>query len=237
MDQLSILRNYYLGKRPFYGKTTVVPGLYYISTILPNQPEKAFLVKAYWNPTEPVFLSEPSFVINLSPLYNFGSESLHKVIPVDHLLHAVIKITHVSLEDSTFENEPCKAYKIVWELLDYAEECSVVQAVSPITTEQAPLFTDSSSADEDESIDEDALIVLKEIEQMEEEELLQLLYDEEQQNLQNTGIDNELLQLLYDDEIREDRKEDIDNELLQLLYDEEVRKEQGPGEDEPSTED
>ena len=115
MDSLAILRSYYLGKRPFYGKKTVIPGLYYISCPVHSTNEREFLVRAFWHPTEPTFLSQPSFIINLSPLRNWDSISIYKVLPLEQLINSIIKIDEVNLIDTTFKGLPCKAYKVRWE--------------------------------------------------------------------------------------------------------------------------
>ena len=220
MDKHQILRAYFLGKHAAYGKATVRPGIYYLSSISPKEEGKRErLAKAYWNPTETKFLSEPYFIINLSTLFNSESESNSKEIATEYLVNAIIKINSVELVEKVWNNGPYKSYKVIWELVDFAEESSVVINTTPF--ESIPVTSEIFGTNENK----DPLILkttstkknVEEIRKLEEEELLQLLYDE---FIDEQLVDEELC-LLYDEELSSILSDEVndDSEDLMLLTD------------------
>lgn len=213
MTHTEILRNYYLNARTFSNKFTVRPGYYLITNEFIASNDNRTLVKAYYHPSCAFFYTECLFIINLKPLYNYYSISKTKGIPVEHLVNGIIKIDSIELVESTFNNQPTTSYQVSWELIDYAPASGMLKKSldnqSPATQNQNTKPDVSLKSEVTKNIENDNPDCETDsaYDPEEENELLQLVYDE---FIQTSNQQLEEDQLLFD----QCRAKEIEDEKL-----------------------
>jgi hypothetical protein len=195
LTKSQIIFTYTLNRNPQLPSYAPVPGFYHVASLLDvtvTNCVQSFMVQAYWHPDEADFDNSVPLKVQLCYLFNKHSTGLKEIAPAD-LLNSVIHILSTEPVIFEYDGEKKSSCKTEWEIIDFIE---------PTTTSRE--FVAAVLGDEDKSNTISAQIALTEIEE----------------EFPNEDNENELMQLLYDQQLEDEITRLLNAELNQLLYDE-----------------